>query len=193
MGADVIIEGLAELEDRLSLLPEEMAQQILVPTLQEAGERLKVHIEASARATFQAYTGRLFRGIDVEFSEKGQGSRGVLLKVKIGTRTAPGAEFPFYARFWEKGFEHVGSAKRGRLGRERRGQAFLRQGKLQKGRRGVGEARDRAAGKFMRKRFMEPVWEARKGQAFEFIRKRLTEKLDQVVQFVRRGPERKAA
>lgn len=94
--ADVEVLGGKELEQSLTALPERLARDIIMPAMRKAASFLRKEIVASVRSQFQAYTGRLFRGISTQVRRKGQGSKGTVIRYKIGLRTQPGSEHAFY-------------------------------------------------------------------------------------------------
>jgi len=168
---EVHVEGLGELENRLRQLPEKLAQKVLVSAVRAGGRVIQRQAIANAQAAFKQKTGRLARGILLDTKVIGRGVRGAVVRVRIGLRTRPGNESPWYGRLLESGWTHVGRGKRTTLGSRVRG-LF--------GRRGRGEAQKRGKGKAIAgKQWMLRAFE-QKGQ----------EALQKITEAIRAGLER---
>jgi len=190
--------GVEDVEKGLHFLPEALARGVVRTALRRAAEFMKGKVIANIHSMFQSRSGDFVRSIVVkERIDPGRNGGSIVRAFvaseafRAGVNSSRGsfgrskAPYPF---FWEKGFEHVGRASRSKLGRKRRGQAFLdSRGILRKGRRGQGEGRDRTVGKFMRKEFMKPAFEDNAQAALAIIVAELRSGFDAAVDQVFAG------
>jgi len=169
---EVNVAGLGELENRLRQLPEKLAQKVLVSAVRAGGRVIQRQAIANARAAFKKKTGRLARGILLDTKIFGRGVRGAVVRIRIGLRTRPGNESPWYGRLLESGWTHVGRAKRTTLGSLARG-LFRR--------RGRGEARQRGKGKAIAgKKWMLRAFEQKGPEALQKITEAIRAGLEKV-------------
>jgi HK97 gp10 family phage protein len=150
-GVTVKIEGLEELERNMNRLQEDLAKKHAVEAVRAGNQILKQAIMASARAHFQARSGKLFENIRTSVRIKGRGVKGAVVKAFVFLKSDA-----FYGRFWELGFQHIGHGK-GRRSRHRR----LRAG----GSAGLGE--------YKRRKWMQPGFEEAAPRALDAVIQKL--------------------
>lgn len=159
------LEGWEQFERNLNKLNESLAKKGSMEAARAGAAVALRAIRERAMSMFKAHTGRLFRGFAVSSKIYYHGLAGAAVWFKIGLKTRPGKEAPWYGRLLETDHYAVGSRKRSALGRLRRGLA---------GRRGRGEGRDRPRGNLIKGRpFMGPAFEANLQQALQAMANKL--------------------
>jgi len=104
---EVKVEGLAELEQNLLKLPEDLAKRALGIAARRAMESLRRKIAAAAPilkdADSRRVAGQLQRGIKMRSKFIGDGVKGGTIVVTIGLQLSPKESTAFYGRFIELG------------------------------------------------------------------------------------------
>jgi len=155
-GATVKIEGLAKLESNMLKLAEDLNKRACIEAARAGANVLRKAIEERLRSTFKSHTGRAYKSIRISWRIRGRGVSGATVWFNVGLGKDSAGVVPFYMRFWELGFQHIGRGAK---------QRNIHRRKLHKGLRGIG--------KHYQRPFMGPAFEAFKQQAVDALADKL--------------------
>jgi len=111
--------GWEQFERNLNELQESIAKKGVVESARVGARVLQRGVIERAKATFRERTGRLFRGILIAFKIYSHNLKGSTVWFRIGLRTRPGKDSPWYGRLQELSYHAIGRGK-GRRARHRR-------------------------------------------------------------------------
>ncbi len=161
-GVTVQIKGLAEMERNMLHLADDLNKRACIEAARAGANVLRKAIEDRLRNTFRSHTGRAYKSIRISWRIRGRGVSGTTVYFNVGLGKDSAGVVPFYMRFWELGFQHIGrGAKRRNIHRRRLG----------KGLRGIG--------KHYQRPFMGPAFEAFKQQAVDALADKLRAFIEQ--------------
>lgn len=104
---EVEVEGLKELEDNLSQLPEDLAKKVLRAAARKAMQSMRDRVAANtprgSAPLKKGRTVRLAEGILMSATLRSDGVKGASILVRVGLRVRPKEQSVFYGRFLEFG------------------------------------------------------------------------------------------